>query len=247
MKGIRVVIFLFIYFTSNVFINTFDGSTYYVRHSETNNWSTLLVFCPSFCVASKVTYSNMLPLRRLEDEPTPAQSWTIIYFRVPKISTSTIWKFSFDLSDSSFWMIALYSSLSGNGMWQFENMSPWVISLELLISSGAEIIHLTWGKVMAIKKNFRIVVAGNYVIGLSIFYLVSDEAIPTTFILYLTLASSTFDVERSVFKLLHLKFRIDLHNTLKLGLQVRSPEFRICFEFPEGFEKLVRPDLIFDH
>jgi len=41
-------------------------------------------------------------------------------------------------------------------------------------------------------------------------------------------APSTFDVERSMFKLLHLKIRLNLHITLKLRIQVRSSEFKDC-------------------
>ncbi|ACN15711.1 hypothetical protein HRM2_26170 [Desulforapulum autotrophicum HRM2] len=39
-----------------------------IRDSETNNSSILLVFQLVFCVASKGTYFNMLPLIRLEYE-----------------------------------------------------------------------------------------------------------------------------------------------------------------------------------
>ncbi|RZB35837.1 MAG: hypothetical protein SRB2_02762 [Desulfobacteraceae bacterium Eth-SRB2] len=38
------------------------------------------------------------------------------------------------------------------------------------------------------------------------------------------LPHSTFDVERSMFKLLRLKLRLNLHITLKLRIQVRSSE-----------------------
>ena len=38
------------------------------------------------------------------------------------------------------------------------------------------------------------------------------------------LPHSTFDVERSIFKLLHLKLRLNLHITLKLRIQLRSSE-----------------------
>jgi hypothetical protein len=41
------------------------------------------------------------------------------------------------------------------------------------------------------------------------------------------LPHSTLDVERSMFKLLRLKLRQNLHITLKLHIQVRSSEMRL--------------------